>query len=54
MTLTDSDGAQRTFRRDGEVPKVEIHDPLQPHKALLPTYTDKQIHDLTSYLVTLK
>jgi cytochrome c oxidase cbb3-type subunit 3 len=54
VTLTDSDNTQRTFRRDGDVPKVEVHDPLQPHKALLPTYTDKQIHDLTSYLVTLK
>ncbi|SPE33925.1 Cytochrome c, class I [Candidatus Sulfopaludibacter sp. SbA3] len=54
VTLTDSDEAQRTFRRDGDVPKVEVHDPLQPHKELLPTYTDKQIHDLTSYLVTLK
>jgi cytochrome c oxidase cbb3-type subunit 3 len=54
VTLTDSDNTQRTFRRDGDIPKVEIHDPLQPHKALLPTYTDKQIHDLTSYLVTLK
>lgn len=54
VTLTDSEETQRTFRRDGDVPKVEIHDPLEPHKALLPTYTDKQIHDLTSYLVTLK
>ena len=31
-----------------------MHDPLPPHKDLLPTYTDKQIHDLTAYLVTLK
>jgi cytochrome c oxidase cbb3-type subunit III len=54
VTLIDSDDAQRTFRRDGDTPKVEIHDPLKPHKDLLPTYTDKQIHDLTSYLVTLK
>jgi cytochrome c oxidase cbb3-type subunit 3 len=33
---------------------VEIHDPAQPHKALLPVYTDKDIHDVTAYLVTLK
>jgi cytochrome c oxidase cbb3-type subunit III len=33
---------------------VEVNDPLKPHKDLLPTYTDKQIHDLTAYLVTLK
>ena len=29
VTLTDADGTQRTFRRDGDIPKVEIHDPLQ-------------------------
>jgi cytochrome c oxidase cbb3-type subunit III len=54
VTLVDSEGVQRTFRRDGDVPKVEIHDPLKPHRDLLPTYTDKEIHNLTSYLVTLK
>ena len=54
VVLTDSDGVQRSIRRDGDVPKVEIHDPLEAHKNLLPTYTDKQIHDLTAYLVTLQ
>jgi cytochrome c553 len=54
VTLLDSENIQRTFRRDGDVPKVEIHDPLKPHRDLLPTYTDKDIHNLTSYLVTLK
>lgn len=54
VTLTVADGTQRTVRRDGDTPKVEIHDPLKPHKDLLPVYTDKNIHDLTAYLVTLK
>lgn len=54
VTLADADGAQRTFRRDGDRPKVEIHDPLQPHKALLGVYSDKDIHNLTAYLVTVK
>ncbi len=27
VTLTDSNGNYRSFRRDGDVPKVEIHDP---------------------------
>ena len=54
VTLLDSDGDQKTFRRDGDNPKVEIHDPLQAHKDLLPKYTDKDIHNLTSYLVTIK
>ncbi|MDQ6678846.1 MAG: cytochrome c [Acidobacteriota bacterium] len=48
------DGTQRSFRRDGDTPEVVIHDPLQPHKNLLPKYTDTDIHNLTSYLVTLK
>lgn len=54
VVLADADDAQHTFRRDGDVPKVEIHDPLKPHKDLLPTYTDQDIHNLTAFLVTLK
>jgi cytochrome c oxidase cbb3-type subunit 3 len=48
------DGSTRSFRRDGAVPKVDITDPLEGHKKLLLTYTDKDIHDVTAYLVTLK
>lgn len=54
VTLADSIGAQQTFRRDGDQPQVEVHDPIQPHRDLLRVYTDKDIHDLTAYLVTLK
>ena len=54
VTLRNADGEQQTFRRDGNQPKVEIHDPLQGHRDLLPVYTDREIHDLTAYLVTLK
>ena len=54
VTLTQPDGATRTIRRDGDTPKVEVHDPLKPHKDLLPVYTDKDIHDVTAYLVTIK
>ncbi len=54
VTLTLADNRQRTFRRDGDVPKIEIRDPFQQHKDLLRTYTDKNIHDVTAYLVTLK
>jgi cytochrome c oxidase cbb3-type subunit 3 len=52
--LTEADGTVQGFSRMGDVPKVEIHDPLAPHRELLRTYTDKQIHDITAYLVTLK
>jgi cytochrome c oxidase cbb3-type subunit 3 len=54
VTLTPADGIQRTFRRNGDTPKVEINDPLDGHKKLLVQYTDKDIHDVTAYLVTLK
>jgi cytochrome c oxidase cbb3-type subunit III len=54
VVLAQEDGTSRSFRRSGEVPKVEIHDPLEAHKKLLMEYTDKDIHDVTAYLVTLK
>ncbi len=54
VSVAHADGTERTYRREGDVPKVEIHDPLQGHKDLLTVYTDKNIHDLTAYLVTLK
>lgn len=54
VTLADNDGQQHTYRRDGDRPKVEIHDPLQPHKQLLTKYTDNDIHNVTAYLVTVK
>lgn len=54
VTLTEADGTARSFRRDGAVPRVEVHDPMQPHKDLLRAYTDNDIHDMTAYLVTIK
>jgi hypothetical protein len=33
---------------------VEVHDPMQAHKDLLSVYSDKDMHDVTAYLVTLK
>ena len=49
-----ADGTERSFARSGEMPRVEIRDPYEPHRKLLPTYTDSDIHDVTAYLVTLK
>jgi cytochrome c oxidase cbb3-type subunit 3 len=54
VTLTQADGTQKTFRRSGNVPAVQITDPLDAHKQLLLKYTDKDMHDVTAYLVTLK
>ena len=54
VALTTADGTHRSFSTNGDTPKVEIHDPLQPHKDLLRTYSDTDIHNVTAYLVTLK
>jgi cytochrome c oxidase cbb3-type subunit III len=54
VSIVDADGITRSFRRDSETPNVEVHDPLEPHKALLSMYTDKDIHDVTAYLVKLQ
>ncbi|MEO8520076.1 MAG: cytochrome c [Acidobacteriota bacterium] len=54
VVVGQPDGPGRSIRRNGAVPKVEIHDPLEGHRQLLTGYTDKNIHDVTAYLVTLK
>ena len=54
VTLRDSSGMRRTYARNGDSPKVETKDPLQAHIDMLPRFKDKDIHDLTAYLATLK
>ena len=54
VTLVDADGMERSFRREGDRPKVEVRDPLEGHRDLLAVITDKNMHDVTAYLVTLK
>jgi hypothetical protein len=50
--LRDADGYYRSFARDAV--KVDIQDPLAEHAQLLKQYTDKNMHDVLAYLVTLK
>lgn len=54
VTLELADGSTRSFRRDGDVPKVDVRDPLEAHRELLATLSDKEMHNVTAYLVTLK
>ncbi len=54
VSLHDAAGEYHSFTREGNSPKVEVHDPLQAHTDLLPKYTDADIHNVTAYLVTLK
>ena len=54
VSIVTEDGARRTFRRDGANPKVDINDPLEPHRRLVLELTDRDMHDVTAYLATLK
>lgn len=53
VALSMDDGNYHTWPRD-HTKSVEVADPLAAHRAMLPLYTDKDIHDLLAYLVTLK
>jgi cytochrome c oxidase cbb3-type subunit 3 len=50
--LRDGEGYYRSFSRDAV--KLELQDPLAAHAQLLKQYTDKTMHDILAYLVTLK
>jgi len=54
VSLSLADGTIRSFTRQGPRPRVEVRDPLEPHRALLSVYTDKDMHDVTAFLATLK
>jgi mono/diheme cytochrome c family protein len=51
-TLKSTDGTTATWPTPSI--KVEIPDKLAGHRALLPKYTDDDLHNLTRYLLTLK
>jgi cytochrome c oxidase cbb3-type subunit 3 len=54
VTVGLADGTLRSFTRNGNVPKVDVRDPMKAHRDLLAQYTDQVMHDVTAYLVTLK
>jgi cytochrome c553 len=54
VALRDSSGVYHSFSRDGNPPKIEVHDPLKAHTDMLSKYSDEDIHNVTAYLVTLK
>ena len=54
VSLRTADGSRRTIPRNGGEPKVTLRDPVAAHKALLRRLSDKNIHDVTAYLVGLK
>jgi cytochrome c oxidase cbb3-type subunit III len=54
VVLSDVDGNRRTVIRDGDIPRVEISNPLQAHLDMVRSWEDRDLHNLTAYLVTLK
>jgi cytochrome c oxidase cbb3-type subunit III len=53
VSLHDSAGWYRSFSRES-LTALDIQDPRHAHEALLPKYSDQQMHDVFSYLETLK
>jgi cytochrome c oxidase cbb3-type subunit 3 len=54
VVLIDDSGDRRTIRRDGEVPRIEVDNPLQVHLDMVRAWEDRDLHDLTAYLATFK
>jgi cytochrome c oxidase cbb3-type subunit III len=52
IAITDADGYYRSYPLRGA--KVTIDNPLDAHIALLPKYTNGDMHDVLAYLQTLK
>jgi cytochrome c oxidase cbb3-type subunit III len=52
VSLHDSSGWYHSFSR--ETVKVDVQDPRAAHAALLPKYTDDDMHNVLAYLETLK
>jgi cytochrome c553 len=53
VALRDDAGEYRSWKRTAAL-KVVKDDPYAAHDALLEKYTDKNMHDLLAYLMTLK
>ena len=53
VALRDASGEYRSFARGPGV-EVIVRDPLAAHYELLDRYTDADMHNMTTYLSTLK
>jgi cytochrome c oxidase cbb3-type subunit III len=51
LSFTDAGGNRHTLRRDGDRPRVEINNPMQAHLDMLRNWEDRDIHNLTAFLV---
>jgi cytochrome c oxidase cbb3-type subunit 3 len=54
IAINTANGTPRSFRRNGDVPRIQINDPRDAHRKLWPVLADTDMHNVTAYLVTLK
>jgi cytochrome c oxidase cbb3-type subunit III len=54
VSVITDDGTVHRFLRSNDLPEVRLHDPLEAHRALFRKYADKDIHDITAYLESVK
>jgi mono/diheme cytochrome c family protein len=54
VSLTDEAGNRRSFRRQGDSPRVSVTDPMQAHLDMLREWDDTDIHNLTAFLAKQK
>jgi cytochrome c oxidase cbb3-type subunit 3 len=54
VVLNDAEGHRRSIRRDGDVPRVEVVNPQQAHLDMIRQWEDRDLHNVTAYLETLK
>ncbi len=54
VSVLTADGTRRTFLRNGTDPRIEISDPAEAHRKLVIALADKDMHNVTAYLWTIK
>jgi cytochrome c oxidase cbb3-type subunit 3 len=54
VTVLQPDGMRRTFIRKGAEPRVEVRDPAAAHRELVVGLRDRDMHNVTAYLWTLR
>lgn len=54
VSVVLEDGTRRTFPRHGADPKIDVRDPADAHRTLVPALSDADMHNVTAYLWSLK
>jgi cytochrome c oxidase cbb3-type subunit 3 len=54
VIMIDEAGERRSIPRTGDVPGIKVDNPLQAHLDRVRDWEDRDLHDLTAYLATLK